>query len=147
LLSLQRPSAIVALPAALTPLVVTSASHDLALAWHPVLSSSSPLLSSLFRRYIHTQKELFTRPGLQPRDVIPLKIFHNLANVSQRAFRAYSLELQGLIAGSAPTIARYSGFRVPTRCIPDTLCCDLRTSWSSRIEKNCLSAGNRHICS
>jgi isopenicillin N synthase-like dioxygenase len=29
--------------------VVTSASHDLALAWHPVLSSSSPL-SSLFRR-------------------------------------------------------------------------------------------------
>jgi hypothetical protein len=75
LLSLQRPSAIVALPAAL----------------------------------------------------IPLKIFHSLANVSQRAFRAYSLELQGLIAGSAPTIARYSGFRVPTRCIPDTLCRDLRT--------------------
>ena len=71
MLSLQRPSAIVALPAALTP----------------------------------------------------LKIFHNLANVSQRAFRAYSLELQGLIAGSAPTIARYS---VPTRCIPDTLCRDLR---------------------
>jgi hypothetical protein len=29
--------------------VVTSTSHDLALAWHPVLSSSSPL-SSLFRR-------------------------------------------------------------------------------------------------
>jgi len=33
--------------------VVTSASHDLALAWHPVLSSSSPLSSfSPFRRYI-----------------------------------------------------------------------------------------------
>ena len=40
--------------------VVTSASHDLALAWHPVLSSSSPLLSSLFRR-LHTHPiELIT---------------------------------------------------------------------------------------
>jgi hypothetical protein len=29
---------------------VTSASHDSALAWHPVLSSSSSLLSSLDRR-------------------------------------------------------------------------------------------------
>jgi hypothetical protein len=49
--------------------VVTSASHDLALAWHPVLSSSSPLLlSSLFRRTYTPKKS--TRPGLQPRDVI-----------------------------------------------------------------------------
>ena len=57
--------------------VVTSASHDLALAWHPVLSSSSPLLSSLLSLdvYIHTQKELFTRPGLQPRDVIVSESF------------------------------------------------------------------------
>jgi hypothetical protein len=39
---------------------VTSASHDLALAWHPVLSSSFPLLSSLLSLdvYIHTQIEL-----------------------------------------------------------------------------------------
>jgi hypothetical protein len=62
-----------------------------------------------------------------------MKIFHNLANVSQHAFRAYSLELQGLIAGSAHTIARYSGFRVPTRCIPDTLCRDLRNIRGSLI--------------
>jgi hypothetical protein len=41
---------------------VTSASHDLALAWLPVSSSSSPLLSlSLFRRTYTTQTELFTQ--------------------------------------------------------------------------------------
>jgi hypothetical protein len=51
-------------------LVVTSASHDLALAWHPVLSSSSPLLSSLFRR-LHTHPtELFAfRSSAQGRDM------------------------------------------------------------------------------
>jgi hypothetical protein len=33
---------------------VTSASHDLALAWHPVLSSSSPLSLSLLSLDVHT---------------------------------------------------------------------------------------------
>jgi hypothetical protein len=41
---------------------VTSASHDLALAWHPVLSSSSPLLSSFLSLDVtlHPNTELFT---------------------------------------------------------------------------------------
>ena len=44
-----------------TGTVVTSASHDLALVWLPVSSSSSPLLSlSLFRRYITPNTELIT---------------------------------------------------------------------------------------
>jgi hypothetical protein len=75
--------------------VVTSASHDLALAWHPVLSSSSPLLSSLFRRYIHTQKELFTRSGLQPRDVIELNELHGHRNTyyTGAAFQAHDASL------------------------------------------------------
>jgi hypothetical protein len=51
---------------------VTSASHDLALAWHPVLSSSSPLLSSfLSLDVLHTHPiQLILLPEHQPRDVI-----------------------------------------------------------------------------
>ena len=53
---------------------MTSASHDLALAWHPVLSSSSPLLSSFpsLDVYIHTQTELIAfRSSAQGRDSVP----------------------------------------------------------------------------
>jgi hypothetical protein len=51
--------------------VVTSASHDLALAWHPVLSSSSPLLSSLLSLDAHTHPKRAvyqTRSSAQGRD-------------------------------------------------------------------------------
>jgi hypothetical protein len=51
--------------------VVTSASHDLALAWHPVLSSSSPLLSSLFRRlHTHPTELIAFRSSAPGRDIL-----------------------------------------------------------------------------
>jgi hypothetical protein len=74
---------------ALLDAVVTSASHDLALAWHPVLSSSSPLLSfsSLHRRTYTTQTELFTTglPFYGCRDRCPESIPELPAGSSYRA--------------------------------------------------------------
>jgi hypothetical protein len=58
------------------PCVVTSASHDLALAWHPVLSSSSPL-SSLHRRFTYTPNtaDSVTRTPATGRDTMPFNVF------------------------------------------------------------------------
>jgi hypothetical protein len=71
--------------------VVTSASHDLALAWHPVLSSSFPLLSSfLSLDVLHTHPiQLILLPEHQPRVVIG-QVFASLLVTGLQTLEAFS---------------------------------------------------------
>jgi hypothetical protein len=53
-----------------------------------------------------------------PAALIPLKIFHNLANVSQRAFRVCGLEIQGLVGCSTPKLSAIVGLENICPVIP-----------------------------
>jgi hypothetical protein len=101
---------------------VTSASHNLALAWHPVLSSSSPLLSSFLSLdvYIHTQTELIAFRSSAPGRDKEFGSSKDLSIKAQQAALFYKciretmhavafIAIQGGLIGLAPPSTQQGG--------------------------------------